>query len=62
MSDTKGNHVSITTFVDAYHAHYLEYRWSVTRVIVFINKTPIQWNSTWKNDVKNQPTSQSCCP
>ena len=40
MSDTKGNHVSITTFVGAYHAHYLEYRWSVTRVIVFYQQNP----------------------
>ena len=43
ISDPKVKPVRITTFLNEDHANDLETRWSITIVIMFINKNPIQW-------------------
>jgi hypothetical protein len=53
MPVTKGKSVHITTYFDADHAHDLETRRSVTGVMIFLNKTPVQWYS------KRQATVES---
>ena len=48
----EGKPVSITAFVDTYYAHYLETRQYLTRVIVFLNKTPTQWYTRHNNNTE----------
>ena len=47
----KGNPVRITTFIYAYHSHYIETMLYVTGLISFINKTPIHWFINRHNNV-----------
>ena len=49
MPYPKGKHVIITNFVDTGYAHNVESRQFVTGVLMFLNKTPIQWNSGCQN-------------
>ena len=41
MPYPKGNHIRITTFVDADNSHNTETRRSVTGVLMFLDRTPI---------------------
>ena len=43
MPNPKEKPIKISTYYDADHAHDLRIRRLVTRVIIFLNKTPIQW-------------------
>ena len=45
----KSKTVRINDFVHLYHAHGIETRQLFTRVIMFLNKTPIHWYSRLKN-------------
>ena len=53
MPTPKGNAVKMTTFFDANHAHDLETRRSVTGVLLFLNKTPVQWYSKRQGTVES---------
>ena len=44
--------VSITTFVDVDHTHDIETMWSVTGVLMFLNKKPIHCYNRWHNTVE----------
>ena len=52
MPTPKGNHVRITVFVDADHAHDQLTRRSVTGIILFINNTLVKWMSKWQKTVE----------
>ena len=52
MPYTKVNPVSITTFAATYHNHDIETRRSVTGVLMFIYRNPIQWHNRRQNTVK----------
>ena len=53
MPVPKGREVKISTYFDANHAHNLETRRSVTGVVLFINKTLIQWYSKCQATVES---------
>ncbi len=43
MPHPMGKKVRITAYVDADHAHDLVTQWSVSGIIIFLNKTPVKW-------------------
>jgi len=48
----KGKPVVISVYFDSDHAHDLETRRSVTGVLLFVNKTPVQWYSKRQNTIE----------
>ena len=49
---SKGPKVRITVYVDAYHAHDLVTRRSITGILLMFNNTPITWVSKHQKTVE----------
>jgi hypothetical protein len=48
----KGPRTRITVYVDAYHAHDLVTRRSITGILIMLNNTPIKWISKRQKTVE----------
>jgi len=53
MPIPKGKKVTLSTYVDADHAHEQLTRRSVTGILIFLNNTPVKWYSKRQNTVES---------
>ena len=53
MPSPKGKKVTLSTYVDAEHAHEQITRRSVTGILIFLNITPVKWYSKCQNTVES---------